>query len=55
MKDDLTQYNRKGWEKIKGKYNSLSEDFDSKNFIHHSVWLLLQSKVNVDLKTTEKI
>lgn len=59
MKDDLTQYNQKDWEKktLKARYNSLSEDcaFDNKNFIHYFAWILLQSKVNVDFKTTEKI
>lgn len=41
----------------KAEYNSLSEGcaFDNKNFIHYFAWILLQSKVRVDLETTEEI
>lgn len=52
-----------GWEFFilffffKAEYNSLSEGcaFDNKNFIHYFAWILLQSKVRVDLETAEEI
>lgn len=63
MKDDLTQYTRKQLGIFyfifffKAEYNSLSEGcaFDNKNFIHYFAWILLQSKVRVDLETAEEI